>query len=207
MWENAQSEGEMSMNVAEKFTSADLALLPDDGKRYELIAGELLMSRQPGWHHQYACVRLSRFLDEWNERTNLGMVNFAPGVIFAEDDDVAPDLVWISHERLATALGEAGHLYAAPEIVVEVLSPGTANERRDRQTKLKLYARRGVQEYWIVDWMRQQLEVHRREQGTLALAATLHSQDALESPLLPGFACRVGTLFVELPPRKEQTSS
>src|SRR5205085_5073377 len=116
------------MNVAEKFTSADLALLPDDGKRYELIAGELYMSKQPGWHHQYACGRLFKFLDDWNESTGLGMVNLAPGVIFAEDDDVAPDVVWISHERLATALGEGGHLYTAPEIVIEVLSPGKANE-------------------------------------------------------------------------------
>ncbi len=194
------------MNVAEKFTSADLALMPDDGKRYELIAGKLYVSEQPSWHHQYVCGRLCRFLDEWNERTGLGMVNFAPGVIFAEDDDVAPDVVWISHERLATALGEGGHLYTAPEIVIEVLSPGKANEQRDRQTKLKLYARREVQEYWIVDWMRQQVEVHRREQGTLALAATLYPQDALTSPLLPDFSCRVGTLFVELPPRKESTS-
>lgn len=194
------------MNVAEKFTSADLALMPDDGKRYELIAGELYMSKQPGWHHQYACGRLFKFLDDWNESTGLGMVNLAPGVIFAEDDDVAPDVVWISHERLATALGEGGHLYTAPEIVIEVLSPGKANEQRDRQTKLKLYARRGVQEYWIVDWMRQQVEVHRREQGTLALVATLYSQDALASPLLPDFSCRVGTLFVELPPRKEPTA-
>lgn len=192
------------MAIEPKFTSADLALMPDDGKRYEIIDGELYVSKPSNWSHQFACSRLSRFLDEWNERTGLGVVNIAPGIIFTEHDDVAPDVVWISRERLAMALDEAGHLSAAPEIVIEVLSPGAANERRDRQTKLKLYARRGVQEYWIVDWMRRQVEVHRREHGGLTLVATLHPQDALESPLLPGFLCRVATLFIEPAPRKEQ---
>jgi len=190
------------METVSKFTSADLALMPDDGKRYELIDGELHMSKQPSWEHQFACVRIARFLDEWNDRTGLGVVNFAPGVIFAEDDDVVPDIVWVSRGRLATALDAAGHLNVAPEIVIEVLSPGPSNERRDRQTKLKLYARRGVQEYWIIDWIRQRVEVYRREQGTLTLAGTLHRSDALASPLLPGFSCPVAALFAERPAGK-----
>lgn len=132
------------------------------------------------------------------------MVNAAPGVIFAEDDDVAPDVVWVSMERLATALGDDDKLHAAPELVVEVLSPGQKNERRDRETKLKLYARRGVQEYWIVNWRQRVLEVYRREQATLRLAATLYAEDALESPLLPGFTCQVARLLAELPRQKDQ---
>jgi Uma2 family endonuclease len=56
-----------------KLTSADLEVLPEDGKLYELIEGELYVSRQPSWDHQYTCVRLSRFLDEWNEQTGLGV--------------------------------------------------------------------------------------------------------------------------------------
>lgn len=110
--------------------------MPDDGKRYEIIDGKLYVSKQPNWYHQIACTRLGRFLDAWSEQSGLGVANAAPGLIFADDDDVAPDVVWISHERLATALQE-GKLYAAPEIVIEVLSPGHANERRDRETKLK----------------------------------------------------------------------
>ena len=180
------------MTIAPKLTSADLELMPDDGKRYELIEGELYVSKQPDWHHQFAGSRIFRFLDEWNDRT-------APGVIFADDDDVAPDVVWISIERLASALAPDGKLYAAPELVVEVLSPGTTNVRRDRQTKLKLYARRGVQEYWIVDWRQRQVEVYRREQATLKQVATLFSQDNLETPLLPGFTCPVVRLFIDIP--------
>lgn len=183
------------MTFGPRLTTADLEVLPDNGNRYELIDGELYVSKQPDWDHQYASVRLSRFLDEWSEQTGLGMVNAAPGVIFADDDDVAPDLVWISQERLATALQSDGKLHAAPELVIEVLSPGAKNQRRDRETKRKLYARRGVLEYWIVNWQQRQVEVYRREQATLVLVATLFADDTLDSPLLPGFACQVARLF------------
>jgi Uma2 family endonuclease len=71
----------------------------------------------------YTCMRLGRFLDEWNDETGLGVVNTAPGLIFAEDDDVAPDLVWISREKLRTALLEDRKLHSAPELIIEVLSP------------------------------------------------------------------------------------
>jgi Uma2 family endonuclease len=181
-----------------RFTSADLEQMPDDGKRYEIIDGELYVSKQPDWHHQFTCGQFFAALQAWSNQTQAGMANLAPGLIFADDDDVAPDVVWISKERLATALGQDGKLYDAPEIVVEVLSPGSKNERRDRETKLKLYARRGVQEYWIVDWRKRQIEVFRREQATLKQVAMLFAQDSLESPLLPGFACRVEVLFAHV---------
>src|SRR6266508_2903385 len=107
-----------SIAIAEKFTSADLASMPDDGKLYEIIDGELYVSRQPGFEHQYTCSRLDRFLDEWNDESNLGAVVHAPGLIFGEHDDVAPDVVWISRERLAGALDQARHLTIAPELVI-----------------------------------------------------------------------------------------
>ena len=184
------------MDTALRWTSADLELMPDDGKRYEIIDGELYVSKQAHWDHQYVCVRLFRFLDEWNEQTGAGVANAAPGLIFGEHDDVAPDLVWISRERLATALGDDGKLHAAPELVVEVLSPGSTNERRDREAKLTLYSRRGVHEYWIVDWRQRQIEVYRRDQATLHLRETLYEDDRLQSPLLPGFAVQVRQLFM-----------
>lgn len=184
------------MTTSLRWTSADLEVLPDDGKRYEIIDGELYVSKQPHWHHQKVCLRLGRYLDEWNEQTGAGDVSLAPGVIFADDEDVAPDVVWISQARLTASLGPEGRLHAAPEIAVEVLSPGATNERRDREAKLKLYSQHGVQEYWIVDWRRRQIEVFRREQAALRLVETLFEQDILRSPLLPGFECKVGQLFV-----------
>jgi Uma2 family endonuclease len=79
--------------------------------------------------------------------------------------------------------------------VVEVLSPGRERERRDRVLKLELYTRHGVPEYWIVDWRRQTVEVYRREQAALQLVATLGNEDALTSPLLPGFIYPVASLW------------
>lgn len=184
-----------------KFTSADLAVLPEDGKLYEIIEGDLHVSRQPNWHHQFTCTQLLWALQNWNMTTGLGVANGAPGVIFAEDDDVAPDVMWASNERLAQILGEDGKLHASPELMVEVMSPGWSKQIRDRQTKLKLYSRRGVQEYWIVDWQQRSLEIYRRENEQLALVATLLHSDTLTSPLLPGFACGVAQLFFP-PPAK-----
>ncbi len=189
-----------------KFTSADLLLLADDNKRYEIIEGELFVSRSPTFDHQFACTHLSHHLVEWNLKSQLGEVVIAPGLVFADDDDVAPDLVWISNERLEGALDESRHFRVAPELVVEVLSPGKANEERDRKAKLKLYSRRGVQEYWIVDWITQQVEVYRRARRRLRLVETLLQKDKITSPLLPGFDCQVSSLFFTPPWQKKSLS-
>jgi Uma2 family endonuclease len=185
--------------VAEKFTSADLALMPDDGKRREIIEGELYVSRAPGYEHQYSCGRLFRFLDEWNDQSRLGAVFTGPGLVFAEDDDVIPDVVWISRERFERGRDEAGHFVVAPELVIEVLSPGKENEDRDRKAKLKLYGRRGVQEYWIVSWLRRNVEIYRRKYGRLQHFMTLNATDEITSPLLPGFSRQVKSFFFTLP--------
>jgi Uma2 family endonuclease len=114
---------------------------------------------------------------------------------------VIPDVVWISKARLQTALGAGGHLCQAPELVIEVLSPGSQNARRDRETKLKLYSRRGVDEYWIMDWQTRRIEVFRREDGQLQLVCTLYEGDTLQTPLLVGFSASVATFFKGIPPQ------
>ena len=118
-----------------------------------------------------------------------------PGLIFSDSDNVAPDVVWVSRERLAQIEDPAGHLQGAPELVVEVLSPGKANEDRDRLAKLKLYSTQGVQEYWIVDRIAQRLEVYRRENAQLVRVATLVVGDRITSPLLPSFVCEIARWF------------
>ncbi len=80
----------------------------------------------------------------------------------------------------------------------EVLSPGAANERRDREVKLGLYSRRGVLEYWIVNWQERYIEVYRREQAVLKLHNTLYENDVLESPHLPGFRCLMSEIFADV---------
>jgi Uma2 family endonuclease len=183
------------MHQSTRWQSADLELLPDNGNRYEIIDGELLVTRAPHWDHQNAILNLSVALVTWSRSSGLGRVSVTPGLVFTDDDNVIPDLVWISTDRLARVLDESGHLLAAPELVVEVLSAGTDNERRDREVKRKLYAIRGVQEYWIIDWRRQQIEIFRRDSNALPLVATLFSSDVLTSPLLPNFQQSVAEVF------------
>jgi Uma2 family endonuclease len=185
----------MLYDRATRWKAADLELLPDNGNRYEIIDGELLVTRAPHWNHQNVIVNLSVALVAWSRSTGLGKVSVTPGIVFSDDDNVIPDLVWISNDRLAQNLDESGHLVAAPELVVEVLSAGSDNERRDREVKRKLYAIRGVQEYWIVDWNRQQIEVFRRDSNGLPLIATLFCSDVLTSPLLPGFEQSIAEVF------------
>jgi len=193
------------VSISARFTSTDLERLPAiEGIRYEVIDGSLFVSKQPHWHHQYASDGIVSTLRDWDDRTGLGIAMSAPGLVFTEDNDVIPDVVWISRARLAAVADAAGHLRAAPELVVEVLSPGRENERRDREVKLALYARQGVREYWIVDLQRQAVEVYRQiEDGpstgsgqALRLVATLAGEDVLTTPLLPGFTCPVLRLWV-----------
>jgi Uma2 family endonuclease len=178
-----------------RWTTRDLELLPDDGRRYEIIDGELLVTRAPHWGHQKTCGNILAELRIWSKKTGLGEVAINPGIIFSDTDNVIPDVVWASRERLAVLLDEAGHLTAAPELVVEVLSPGADNQRRDKDLKLRLYSTRAVQEYWVVNWQLQQLEVYRREDNKLSFVATLLAKDTITSPLLPDFSCAVEQFF------------
>ncbi|MBD2459915.1 Uma2 family endonuclease [Oscillatoria sp. FACHB-1407] len=192
----------MSQPATERvyWTIADLDLLPDNGTRYEIIDGELFMTRAPHWKHQKVADNICAALNRWSDETKLGEATTTPGIIFSEADNVIPDVVWASYERLAVLLDEAGHLTEAPELIVEVMSPGADNERRDSEVKLKLYASQGVQEYWIVNRRLQQIQVYRRQQATLKLVTTLMLTDDITSPLLPGFGCSVASFFrSELP--------
>jgi Uma2 family endonuclease len=122
----------------------------------------------------------------------------APGIVFSDQNNVVPDVVWISKERLALLEDKAGHLTGSPELVVEVLSPGEENQHRDKEAKLKLYSIRGVQEYWIVDLFTKQVAIYGREEARLTLVATLLSNKEITSPLLPGFSCLVSRFFAQV---------
>ena len=105
-------------------------------------------------------------------------------------------MIWVSASRLKESLGDDGHLHLAPELVVEVSSPGEASAERDRTSKLACYSRWGVQEYWVVDWRAQMADIYRRGVAGAGLqhAASFHAGDTLTSPLLPGFALPVSEI-------------
>ncbi len=182
-------------NITLKFTTRDLELLPDSNNKYEIIDGELYMTRAPHWKHQGVIGKICTVLNSWSERTGLGVTIINPGIIFGENDNVIPDLVWISKERLAISVDNSGHLTNAPELIVEVLSESKKDIERDKDTKLKLYSNRGVQEYWIVDWRLQEMEIYRRDEGKLVLIETRLINDKITSRLLPEFTCIVKDIF------------
>jgi Uma2 family endonuclease len=187
------------MSQSLRWTSADLELFPDDGKRYEIIDGELYVSAAPHFYHQITCLGIANSLADWDRSAKLGRTVPAPGIIFSSDNNVIPDIIWVRRDRLTAALDRAGHLRAAPDLVVEVLSPGSENEQRDRELKLKLYSRRGVLEYWIVDWRLRQIDLYRRSDLELQFIVTLRQTETLTSPLLPGFALSLPELFADIP--------
>jgi Uma2 family endonuclease len=180
-----------------RWTTRDLQAMPDDGgwKRYEIIDGDLFVTRAPHFRHQSVAGKLQARLQLWSEATGFGEAVQVPGLVFTPNDAVIPDLIWASQTCLQSGLDASGHLTIAPELVVEILSNGEQNQQRDREVKLKLYSRFGVQEYWIIDWQRQSLEVYRREQAQLTLIVTLLTTDTLTSPLLQGFSLCIAELF------------
>ncbi len=179
-----------------RWTISDLEVLAaDEWKRYEIIDGELFVSRAPHIHHQNSGGNIYVELQLWSRKSGLGKALFTPGIIFSDADNVIPDVIWISNERLERLVDDEGHLTGAPELIVEVLSAGNTNERRDREAKLKLYSIKGVREYWIVDWRLRQIEVYRRENAQLVLIATLMENDEITSPILPEFNCNIQQFF------------
>ncbi len=176
--------------------SADLELFPDsEWKRYEIIDGGLFVTGAPHIGHQSTIGKIYVCLLSWSDEADVGEPFINPGVVFSDVDDVIPDIVWVKQDRLAKIVDESGHFTAAPDLVVEVLSAGSQNERRDREVKLRLYSLKGVLEYWIVNWRLQQLEVYRRDAGQLRLVGTFLPEDEITSPLLPGFTCQVAQFF------------
>jgi Uma2 family endonuclease len=177
------------------WTSADLELLPDNGNCYEIINGELYVTRAPHNKHQDTCGNFHYELKSWSKVSGLGYTVISAGLIFGDNDDVIPDVIWMSKEKYVALIDDTGHFHGAPDLVIEVLSAGTDNEKRDREVKLKLYSNRGVLEYWIADWRAKQIQIYRRENGVLKLNMTLFASDTLTSPLLPEFACAIAQIF------------
>ena len=173
------------MPIDIRLNSEDYCLLPDNGKRYEIIDGELFVTPSPRRAHQKVVTQLSRFLGNFVETMGCGEVYVAPfDVVFSLFDVVEPDILYVSKEHASVVTEK--NVQGAPDLVVEVLSQSTAEI--DRTTKLKLYARYGVQEYWLIDPEACTAEIYRRETRGFEQVASLRPSDLLTTPLLPGFS-------------------
>jgi Uma2 family endonuclease len=184
----------MSAHIQPLLTIADLEIMPDDENRYELVEGELIVSRAPGLTHQRVLLNLSTIIKNYLEQNPVGEVFATPGVIFDGFNSVIPDLAFVSRERLPLIAPEE-RITAAPELMIEIVSPGSENARRDRVVKRQVYAKHGVQEYWVVDPEQRTLEVYRLQQQSLELFSILVDQAEVASPLLPRLSFPVIKIF------------
>ena len=175
-----------------KLTYSDYVNLPEDGKRYEILEGELAVSATPVLRHQRVSRNLEFILHVYLRANDLGEVFNAPvTVILDEFTVVEPDLVFVSRERVGILTDEA--IEGSPDLLVEILSPSTA--RRDRETKAKLYARFGVDHYWIVDPDAHMVEVLERRGLRYRTAAVHEGEATFGSPLFPGLTIALGEVW------------
>jgi Uma2 family endonuclease len=184
----------MAAKIEPLMTVDDLDCMPEDGNRYEVIEGELFVSRAPGLPHQVISGNIFYELRKYLDANPTGIIVATPGLILSQYSGVIPDLLFFSHERGKEIIANE-RLVAAPELVIEILSRGRENIARDRVAKRQLYAKHGVTEYWIVDAENRAVEVYRLAQGTLDLASILRAEDEIGSPVLPGFKCAVSDFF------------
>ncbi len=175
-----------------KFTYEDYLELPDDGKRYELIDGELYMSTTPTLNHQTIAGNFFLALSLYLKTNPIGKVFMAPVEVFFSNKNLAqPDLVFVS--KANRELLKPTQIKGAPDLVIEVLSPST--EKRDRTIKLKMYAKFGVREYWMAKEKTATVEIFRLQKGDLVLVARLGKSDTLTSPLFPGLEIPLDEIF------------
>jgi Uma2 family endonuclease len=172
------------------FTVEDRASIPDDDKRHELIDGDLFVTPSPSTWHQTVSRLLLFELMTALERTGLAQVFNAPtDVIFDENNVVVPDLVIVRRDRQHIVTRRA--IEGVPDIVVEILSPGTSE--RDRHYKRRLYERFQVPEYWIVDPEYGSIEIHAVADCGYGIRARYDRASNLVCPIFP-------TLNIELAP-------
>lgn len=174
-----------------RFNYQDYLLLPED-RRYEIIDGDLYMVPAPLPYHQRIAQRINVLLYQHVSERDLGEVLFAPcDLVLTQEDIVQPDIFFIAKDRLAI-IGEK-YITAAPDLVIEVLSPSTAD--RDRTIKAKLYFREGVKEMWIADPTAKTVEVLVRGSDGFDRAGLYASEATVTSPLLPGLAILLARVF------------
>jgi Uma2 family endonuclease len=173
-------------------TYKDYEALPADGRRYEILDGELFVTAAPVPRHQRIIGNLHVLLRLHVDQHALGEVLLSPiAVILADTTVVEPDLVYLDRAR-ASLVSHRG-IEGAPALVVEVLSPSTS--AIDRGAKLQLYARYGVPHYWIVDPDARAIDVYCLAADGYELVARVTGSAAVSLPPFPDLAFAPEAIF------------
>lgn len=183
-----------------RYTADDLEFMPEDTNRYEIIGGELFVSRAPHLDHQLLIGNLIFQFQLYLQKNPIGIIVTTPGVIFSPEDAVIPDLVFATHETVKKSVAGAdkkfeGKFIAAPELLIEILSYGKKDIERDRVHKRELYGKYGVKEYWVVDGLFNTIEVYRLEEAGLERVKRFEIYETIETPMLPDFSLILADIF------------
>lgn len=183
-----------AVGLKAKFTYQDYLHMPED-KRYELVEGEFFMVPSPNESHQGISAELGYALQSYVKKQKAGFVYYAPfDVVFSDEDVVQPDIIYVSKERRDIITRR--NIQGAPDLVVEILSPKISY--RDREIKRKLYSKYGVKEYWIVDPVKQTVEVLSLDVGGYRKTGTYNVNAPLTSHLLTDLSIDLKSVFYDL---------
>jgi Uma2 family endonuclease len=184
----------MASKIEPLMTVAQLDACPDDNNRYELIGGELFVSRAPGLSHQRVLLNLLLAFGRYLEANRIGVIVPGAGLILSDYDAVIPDLAFVRNERWDEVV--TGEKFTrAVDLVIEIISPGKENRECDLTFKRQLYAKYGVQEYWIVDSENQCVLIYRLQGSILKEIAKLSVEEEITTSLLPRFQLKVHSVF------------
>ena len=173
-----------------KLDYSDLQFTPDDGRRYELVRGDLLVTPSPSRTHQRISKRLLRILEDYFESRSIGEVFCAPtDVILTPRDVFVPDLVIVADPNDTAERG----IERPPLLVVEILSPSTRHA--DRRLKATRYAELGVEHYWIVDPEAKRIECLRSETGAFRPVVEAEGNATLAHPDWAGLEIDLTSLW------------
>ena len=182
--------------TAKPVTAEQLLRMPDDGYRYELVAGVLRKMTPAGWTHAILTIRLGRWLGAHVEENGLGAVlGGDPGFVLARDPDTvrAPDVAFIRKEHVPAKPPRRGFCPGLPDLAVEVVSPNDTLREVDEKARAWLDA--GTAMVWVVDPERRNVTVYRSASDI----RTLTEDDELSGEdTVAGFRCRVGDIFANL---------
>lgn len=172
----------MTPPVKTRMTATEYFQLPESMLPTELIEGELIEMPAPRLSHQDAAGDVFTLLKQLAHIVG-GKARIAPVDVYFDDVNIAqPDVLWVSAGNTQCIPFEDKHLRGAPDLVVEVLSPG--NFYYDRVTKFKLYERFGVREYWMVDPAERLVEVWFLKESRFERLGIFAADETFVSPVL-----------------------
>ena len=183
----------MSATLTKPMTADELLAMQDDGFRYELVKGELIRMPPAGYEHGVRTIKLTTPLDNHVTARELGVICAAEtGFLLSQNPDTvrAPDSAFISRERIERAGTVKSYWIGAPDLAVEVVSPG--DTFREVEEKVAQWLEAGARMVWVVSPKLHTITVYR----SLTDIVTLTEKDTLDGgDVVPGFQIRVGEIF------------